>query len=348
MKILIYGEYSGYGKSLAMGFRELGQEAAVFSPSGDGWKQVSTEFGLSAKTKIGRFKQLLMLFPFFLQFDVVYIMNPKFFRFGLMGPLLLLLFKIKKIKIYLLACGDDVEYIRAGESGVLEKFVYADVDYPVKNYLKTKREKFVNYLCANMANKIIPTMYDYELPWKTSRFAYKVTKVIPLACYIESIPSIKKTDISSIKILHGINRPSVKGTETILAALKRIEAEFENVLIYKPKRMVQSEYLALFSQIDISIDQTKGHSYGMNAIYAMLNGHIVLAPADKKCCESFNIDKSPIISISNDEDVIYREIKKILLNPQDMDKLKLDTQLFAKKMHLPSHVCEKMIGLIDS
>ncbi|HGS4678908.1 TPA: hypothetical protein ACMDOI_003026 [Vibrio cholerae] len=345
MKILIYGEYSGYGKSLAIGFRELGHEAAVFSPNGDGWKKLDSDFGLSAQSKLGKLKELLKYIPVFLKFDAVYIMNPSFFSFKLLGPLILLLFKMKGIKLFLLCCGDDVEYIRAGESGIIKKFVFSGVGYPLPNYFKTITEKTINYLCAKSAYKIIPTMYDYEIPWKMSHFGYKVTDVVPLACNIDNIQKIKPTDINLIKIMHGINRRDVKGTDVILAALKRIENEFSNVVIYTPEKLSQSEYLKLFSEIDISIDQCKCHSYGMNAIYAMLHGHVVLAPADEKHCASFNIAKSPIVSISNDEEDIYQKLKDLILTAEYLDERKKGTVDYAVKHHESVNVCGKLLQI---
>lgn len=345
MKILIYGEFSGYGNSLAIGFRQLGHEAAVFSPDGDGWKKLNSDFTFSAKTRLGKLTQLLKYIPAFLNYDVVYIMNPSFFCFRFLGPLILILFKIKGIKIYLLCCGDDVEYIKSGESGVISKFVFSGVDYPMKNHFKTTSEKIVNYLCAKVADKIIPTMYDYEAPWKASNFSYKVTDVVPLACHVENVPKIKLTDVNSIKIMHGINRREVKGTNVILAALKRIENEFSNVVIYTPEKLSQSEYLKLFSEVDISIDQCKCHSYGMNAIYAMLHGQIVLAPADNKHCESFKISHSPVVSIYNDEEDIYQKLKGLILSAASLDKLKQEILDYAIIQHNPINVCSKILKI---
>ncbi|MGL5344140.1 MAG: hypothetical protein ACRC9O_05880 [Plesiomonas sp.] len=346
MKILIYGEFSGYGKSLAAGFRQLGHEAAVFSPNGDGWKKLGSEFYLSAKTKVGKLSELIKLIPVFLSFDVVYIMNPSFFDFKLLGPLILFLFKIKKIKVYLLCCGDDVEYIKAGESGVIEKFVFSGVNYPVKNYFKTRKERIVNYLCVSVADKIIPTMYDYQVPWKTSRFTNKVTDVIPLACHIDNVPEIKPTDVDNIKIMHGINRRDVKGTNVILAALKRIDDEFDNVTIYTPEKLSQTEYLKLFSEVDISIDQCKCHSYGMNTIYAMLHGHVVLAPADEMHCRSFKITNTPIVSISNDEEDIYQKLKHLIISAESLDTLKRNSIDYAVKYHKPERVCKGLLTIL--
>ncbi|EPF2930950.1 hypothetical protein ACSL9C_003880 [Vibrio navarrensis] len=350
MKILIYGEYSGYGKSLAVGFRELGHVAAVFSPNGDGWKKLDSDFGFSAQSKLGKLKELFKLIPVFLKFDAVYIMSPSFFSFKLLGPLILLLFKIKRIKLFLLCCGDDVEYIKAGESGIIKKFVFSGVDYPVASYFKTRPEKIINYLCAKAADKIIPTMYDYQAPWINSQFNYKVTEVVPLACHVENIPKIKPTNIKVIKIMHGINRPDVKGTEVILAALRRIEKEFSNVVIYTPEKLSQSEYLKIFSEIDISIDQCKCHSYGMNAIYAMMHGHVVMAPADEKHCDSFNVPQTPVVTINNDESDIYHKLKVLILSAEKLDKIKYETFEYAVKYHKPVNVCkqlESLIGVIN-
>lgn len=343
MKILIYGEYSGYGKSLAMGFRELGHEAAVFSPNGDGWKKLDSDFGFLAQSKLGKLKEFFTLIPIFLKFDIVYIMNPSLFSFKLLGPLMLLLFKIKRVKLFLLCCGDDVEYIKAGESGVIKNFVFAGVDYPVINYLKSMPEKAINYLCAKAVDKIIPTMYDYEAPWKASSFSYKVTEVVPLACHVTNIPKIKPTDVNLIKIMHGINRRDVKGTDVILAALKRIENDFSNVVIYTPEKLSQSEYLKLFVEIDISIDQCKCHSYGMNAIYAMMHGHVVLSPADEQHCRSFNIFKSPVVSISHDEEDIYQKLKSLILSAEYLDRCKEETVDYAVRYHKPLIVCSRLL-----
>ncbi|MGN4948120.1 hypothetical protein ACTG21_05795 [Aeromonas sp. 94A] len=348
MRILIYGEFSGYGKSLAVGFRQLGHEACVFSPSGDGWKNLDSELKLSSKTKIGKLFDLVKLIPSFMKYEIIYIMNPSFFSFKLLGPVILMLFKIYRKEIYLLCCGDDVEYIRSGESGGISKYIFHGVNYPSSKYFKRIQDRIVNYLCATFSKKIIPTMYDYERPWKTSYFSNKVTDVVPLACAVNSDASIKATDVNSIKIMHGINRKDVKGTDVILMALKKIEENYNNVVVYTPERLGQSEYLKLFSNIDISIDQCKCHSYGMNAIYAMLHGHIVLAPADKHHCKSFDIDidSCPVVSISNDVDVIYKKIQELLeLSPQDMDYLKVKTQRYARDFHRPESVCRKLTAL---
>ncbi|MGI2148269.1 hypothetical protein ACRN97_06580 [Shewanella baltica] len=344
MKILIYGEFSGYGNSLASGFKELGHTVKVFSPTGDGWKNIQSDYTLKGLSRLKRIRALLKLIPTFLGFDKVFILNPSFFSFGLLGPVFLFLFFLKKIDVSLLCCGDDVEYIRAGESGQINKYIYSDHCYPKEKYFKSVEERFVNWLCASVVKRIIPTMYDYELAWLNSQFQGKVTKVVPLACSGKVVKQPKKTNYDEIIIMHGINRPNVKGSEYIIDAINRINGEFENVKVFYPEKMPLTEYLSLFDRVDISVDQCKCHSYGMNAIYSMLHGHVVLAPADYNHENSFNITNTPIVSISADSKSIYDSLKQ-LINSKDLDDLKLKTVTYAVKYHTPKTVCKELLSL---
>ncbi|PQJ44933.1 hypothetical protein BTO00_01790 [Vibrio campbellii] len=86
-KILIYGEYSGYGNSLVKGFRELGFKSDIFSPGKDGFKSIDVDFCLNNKSRMHQLYSMLRLIPKFLTYDVIFVMNPSFLRFKLMGPL---------------------------------------------------------------------------------------------------------------------------------------------------------------------------------------------------------------------------------------------------------------------
>ncbi|HIF9507232.1 TPA: hypothetical protein ACX6SZ_003674 [Photobacterium damselae] len=348
MKILIYGEFSGFGKSLAHGFEQLGWHSSVFSPNGDSFKKIDSSFTLKSKNVIGKVIELIMLIPTLGKYEKILIMNPSFFSiFKGIGILPLIYFILKKKEMYLICCGDDVEYIKSGKEGIVKKYIYTGVKYPSKNYFKRPLDIFVSKLCAKYSKLIIPVMYDYEVAWKESVYSNKVTKVIPLACLVSPKPAIKPIDYKKIQILHGINRPSVKGTDVILKVLKRIENEYDNVKVHTPERLTQQEYLSLFSEIDISIDQCKCHGYGMNAIYSMMHGHIVLAPADNCFNESLNIKNNPIVSISSDENMIYSQIKN-LLECISLEKLKEETQEFGYYMHSPSKVALEFLEIINT
>lgn len=333
MNILIYGEFSGYGKSLSKGFEALGYNCEVFSPNGDGFKKIESSLTLKSKSIFFKIIELMLLIPSLSKFDKILIMNPSFFSiFKGFGIFPLLFFILKRKDLYLICCGDDVEYIRAGENGIISKYIYESSLYPKAKYFKRKLDFFVNYLCGRYSKFIVPVMYDYEVAWKTSNFREKVTNVIPLACHVEAIHNYKATDYNEINILHGINRPDVKGSAKIISALQRIAKDFNNVIIHLPEQLPQKDYLDMFKKIDIAIDQCKCHGYGMNAIYSMMNAHIVLAPSDEFYLESLGLKSSPVISIKFDEDDIYEKLSS-LIKRQDLDLIKLDTKKYADEIH---------------
>ncbi|CDH25633.1 glycosyltransferase [Xenorhabdus bovienii] len=351
MKILIYGEYSGYARSLSKGFKKLGLESSVFSFSGDGWKSIDGDFQLRKGNNISKLIQLIKLIPKLLSFDYILIMNPSFMRLTCLGPLILLMAKLKKIKIILLCAGDDVEFMKQGLKGNLDIWPYMDIELPKNNSFQSLNEKTINYIVAKASDKIVPVMYDYAHAWRLSSFAYKVSDTIPLACdgdYLSKINKIEPT--KKIVIMHGINREDFKGTKTIKKALTKIKDEFgDSVEIIYPEKLPLKDYLMLMKTVDIAIDQTKCYSYGMNAIYSMMAGHITLAPAKDECLEEFQINSSPIVSITNEPDVIYAKIKNLILSKNtDLNKLKIETRNYAVEIHSPEVIAYKFIKLFNS
>lgn len=341
--VLVYGEYSGYGKSLVKGFRELGYNAEVFSFSGDGFKKINNGLKLNGKNKFQKMISMIKTIPKILKYKNILIMNPSFFDIRFLGPLVLTLLKLTNKNMVLLCCGDDVEFIRQGKNGNIENWPYSDIPLPKKNYFNTRIDFLTNYLVATFSNKLIPTMYDYHKAWSLSKFSYKLTETIPLACDAK-IKKITEKDFNKEKvvIMHGINREGFKGTNIIKKALLKIEKEYGNkVEILFPEKLPLSEYLLLMESVDIAIDQSKGNSYGMNAVYSMFAGHIVLAPANQHFKDDLNLKKTPIVSIENNEDSIYIALQKIIENPHDIYLRKVESQEYAINIHSPKIVAEK-------
>jgi hypothetical protein len=346
--ILIYGEYSGYGRSLVKGFKALGLDAAVFSPNQDGWKQLETDIFLEGETRIRKLMSLIFKLPELIRYKKVFIMNPEFFNFKLLGPLVLACMVLKRRDIYLLCCGDDVEYIKRGKDKTLNNWVYKNVDLPRTKYYQKISDKLINYMCAKAAIKIIPVMYDYEFCWKKSKFEKKVTEVIPLACDgVDESFEIKKVDKKvSIVIMHGINRKDVKGSDEIIKALKIISKEYSNVKIELPEKLTQKDYLRLLNNVDISIDQCKSNSYGMNGIYCMLKGHILLSSSTELSVSSLAGGNSPVVNICEDASDIAEQLRK-LLSLDSLYELKVKSRDYALSIHSPQIIASKIMEVIS-
>lgn len=339
-KVLIYGEYSGFGKSLASGFNKIGIEASVFSIHGDSWKKIKTDITLGECNAVIKLITLITLIPRFLSYDTIVIMNPRFFSIKMLGPIMLGLFKLFKKKIILLCCGDDYQYIKYWE-GKNELWPYYKESYPRGKYCKTISDKLSFYLCGKSSDIIIPTMFDYSIAWRNSIFKNKVSKTIPLACDGDINKKIKLVD--KIVISHGINREGFKGSDMITAALKKIKDENENIEIIYPTRLSFDSYIKLLDTIDISIDQCKCHGYGMNAIYSMLAGCVTLAPASNEFLNDLGINESPIKQIKYDDSDIYNVLNDLILDKKRLLEQKYKTQKYAIKIHSPEVVASQII-----
>lgn len=343
MRILVYGEYSGYGKSLAKGFNELGYHSEVLSFGGDGFKKIKGDISFHSENKFIKFLKFVMLIPRILSFNNIIVLNPSFFGLKYLGPIVILLAKMKGIRINLLACGDDVEFIKQGKLGSLGSWPYIDTPFPDVKYYTGFTDLFVHKIVASVSYRIIPVMYDYKKAWSLSKYKNKVVNTIPLACDGDILHLKAKVDGEKIIIMHGLNREGFKGTKKIKLALNQITKDFPNdIEVLFPDRLPFEEYMRLLKSVDIAIDQTKGNSYGMNAIYGLLSGHVVLAPANDFFKKDLCITKCPVISIINDENDIYQKVKWLIENKDNLDKIKRCGQDYAVMMHGPKIVAEKI------
>lgn len=340
--VLIFGEYSGYGKSLSKGFTELGWKSSVFSFGNDGFKKISVDYSIKGGGFFSKLISFIFLWPNLLSYKNILIMNPDFMRFKYLGPAFLLLAKVKGIRIVLLAAGDDRYFIKYGKEGKLANWPYSDTTLPSKNYYNSLSDIFINHLVAMSSYKIIPVMYDYKKAWSLSRYRKKTTNTIPLACDSKIYP-IKFRDSKKIVIMHGINREGFKGTDIIMKALTRITNDYkEFVDVIYPTRLPFDEYISLMDKVDVSIDQSKSNSYGMNAIYSMYHGHVVLSARNDNFNNDLGLNYCPVISILNCEDDIYNKVKNIITNRDCLNDLKLKSQLYAKEIHSPLRIASKI------
>lgn len=95
-------------------------------------------------------------------------------------------------------------------------------------------------------------------------------------------------------------------------------------------------------RVDIAIDQTKGNSYGMNAIYSMFSGHIVLAPANNLFLNDINLQDSPIIKINNTKESIVNSLSLLIEERNKLDDKKKESQNYAVNIHSPIKIAEKI------
>jgi len=343
MKILLVGEFSGVHNNLKMGLKALGHDVKL-AADGDGFKK----FGYDFRIKPFRF----LLFPLnifyfivnikkFVGFDIVQFINPcvlptYYFYFGIPQ----LIFKFNK-KIVYYVCGTDPAFINSKE-----KFKYFPFDNTNSSEFPKYHFLFYYYYLwfVEKIDIIIPSMYTYAVGYYTNK---KLKGIIPLpgsSKYVLAPSSISK---EKIRVLFGISRYDFKGARYILEALEKITEIYGNkVKINIVESLPFLEYNHILESNDILIDQCKTYDYGMNGIFGMEKGLIVLSGNEEESSKYFDLIeiKNPIINIIPDSEQIFNVLERLInLTNEELYKHKIESLTWVKNVHDNYLVSQKFL-----
>ena len=343
MKILLLGEFSGVHKNLKEGLQKLGYDVVVAS-SGDGFKQINSDIDLSVNgniltKKIKRLKQRFDLIQMVKEYDLVQLINPFIFYSAKIPNKLNKLFFKKLIenskKIYMLAAGDDSYFWRYGRKrlnyGPFDDFLKYDYGGKSTFYMESDRAFEINKYVADNVNGIIPVMYEYEISYKGHK---NLLNTIPLPINIDKIKYEENIVSKKLVVFHGLNRYGFKGTRHVEEAFAILSKKYPNELeLIIDGKMPLEKYLKVMQKTNIVIDQTNSYSLGMNGLYAMAMGKVVLGGAEPESLKSLGVNKSPVINIKPNAQSIVEEIEKLLNNKKDIPKIGYESRKFVEDVH---------------
>ncbi len=337
IKVLLLGDYSSLHKYLSDGLKLMDDIQVEFVSNGDGWKKIDTAHRLYPTCHHG-IRGLVdrLVIPFFVlkefkNYDVVQFINP------IIYPWIINYFAIKKIVkknkvISLVAAGDDLAVVNAYRSGKFRFYVYDAAPEILKDYNNSFKSIFVkisNRYLTNIADVIIPSLYEYSIGYnkkKARSIAFPINT--DLVYYSENKVGKK------IRIFHGINREKAKGTPIIRRAMERIAFEFPNdVEIIYAKHMEKKEYEKLMRTANIVVDQCYGYGYGINACIAMAMGKVVLSSCQDETLNDLGISSSPLIRIGPSEDSIYSALRNVILDKERIPQIGKLSREYVEKYH---------------
>lgn len=352
MKILLLGDYSGLHKNLQRGLINLGYKC-ILATDGDGFKKISESdlyFPNSKNPLIRRIKKIMFLIfgiSKYYGFDVVQLINSNIFdgTAYYYNQIAINLIKRKSGKIFLSACGTD--YFVFKDRYLLKYNPYDDTikfDSKEKNrYLKKSYIQNNKYV-VSIVNKIIPSMYSYTFPYY---FTKKITSTIPLPIDINKI--IYSSQIfynGKITIFHGINRPGFKGTKYIKEAMEKIYKKYpDKVEIIIDGNMPLNEYLKVMDKANIIVDQCLSYDYGMNALYGMAKGKVVLSGNEIESQNHFNRNDIPVINIIPSVEDIYSKLEQLILNKDKIIEIGHKSRLYVEDFHDSVKVAQEYLKI---
>ena len=349
MKILLLGEYSAVHKNLKDGLNFLGHEVKIAS-SGDGWKNIPRDINIDYSKKFIPKYLAERIYPWldirkFSGYDIVQIMSPDtiFKKFFLNNFYFDILKKNNK-KIFLYAGGSDAYYWRYGRS----RLKYGPFDDVLKYDLKSSSHpsenssyrKFNEYI-ANLVDGIIPNMYEYEISYKGHK---NLLKTLPAPMNIEEIKFEENNIDQKITIFHGLIRYGFKGTRHVEEAFKVLAKKYPDELnLIIDGHMPLQEYLKILSKVNIVIDQTNTYSVGINGLYALALGKVVLGGSESESLKSLEVSSSPVINIKPNAQSIIEQIETLLENKDKIKQLSYQSRKYVENTHGHIKIAEKFI-----
>lgn len=351
MKILLFGEYSALHKNLQEGLRELGYYSKLVS-SGDGYKKIPSDISLSVGSRniFGKCKTRIEPFfylPSFKSYDIVQLMSPYFLKYKYFPATLYyqILKKLNK-RFFVLAAGSDPYFWRYAKL----RMRYGPFDDNLKYDIKKDSSPFLtaddfifNEKVVGYSDGIIAGTVEGFLSYEGHP---NLISSIPIPINTDKIKYQENVVKGKIKIFHGLSRYGFKGTRHVEKAFQVLSEKYPNDLeLIIDGRMPLNEYLEILRTSNVVIDQTSTYGLGVNGIYSLAMGKVVLGGAEPEDLSFLRVNKTPVINILPDYKSIVTSVERLLEKKDEIKSLGFQSRLFAEKIYGHRVVAKKYLDL---
>jgi hypothetical protein len=354
MKVLLIGEFSALHQNLKEGLVKLGHDVTIAS-SGDGWKSIEGDinFGSNKTGFIGKIDKFIRIFNVTLKFrnyDVVQFVAPVMFpkAFGINKFVIKQVLKNNK-KVFLVGAGCN--------DSVTADFFEKKLKYP-QFYREIKKSdpemwcqtddgrKFNSWLLDNI-NGFIPIMYEYAQGYRDVEYK-KLCPTIPIPMNIDKVQYEDNYIKDKLVIFHGLNRENIKGTPLIKAAMERLQKDYPNqVECILDGKMPLDTYLKILKRVNVVIDQVYSVSVGVNGVYSLAMGKVVVGGGESEFLKEFNLKNSPLVCIQDNSDDIYNQLEKIVNNKAELLNMGVKSRAFVEELHGYKSVAQQYLNVWD-
>lgn len=350
MKILLFGEFSGLHKNLKEGLVELGHDTTI-AAGVDGYKKIPNDINLDGMLP-GLFGQIstrakpFLYLPKLSGHDVVQIINP-FYPNARFFPKEFFYSLLRKLnhKFFMLAAGSDAYFWKYGRERLRYGPFEDSLKYDLKAssyYMSSENAFAYNKRILESSHGLIPVMYEYELSYEGCK---NQMKTIPLPVNTKKIEYRENIVRQKLVVFHGLSRYGFKGTRHVEEAFEELVSRYPNdIECFIDGQLPIDEYLHIMSKTNVIIDQTNSYSLGMNGVFALAMGKVVLGGAEPESLKSLGINNSPVINILPNKQSIVTEIEKLLANRASIKQLGFEGRKFVEDIHCHVKVAQKFIN----
>lgn len=198
-----------------------------------------------------------------------------------------------------------------------------------------------NDFILSIVDGIVPIMFEYENCYLECK---NRLKTIPIPMNVEEIPYSENVVRGKIVVFHGLSRYGFKGTRFVEEAFEILREKYGSEAEFIiDGQMPLNEYLLLMKKTNIVIDQTNSYSLGVNGVYALAMGKVVLGGAEPESLKSFGISESPVINILPDVGDIVDKIGRLIEEKDSLRNLGVSGRMFAENLHSYKLVAEEYV-----
>lgn len=342
MRILLLGEYSGLFNCLKDGLKQLGHDVVIAS-DGDGYKNYPSDYSwrVNYEGRLGAYVSLLKalkLLDKFRGFDIVHVISPLVMTYKAnFGPFLFSYLKKYNGAVFLSGAGMTAQvyqYWLSQPDSKYYKYVLGYIDevngrsdkIPFTSSRRLKSE----FEILSLVDGYIPIMHEYSVPFHGHP---KLLKTIPIPINISKYLYTPNNVGEKILFFHGITK-KCKGGEFIIQAFEELRDKYKNEAeLIVAGGMPFSEYIQYLQTVNVILDDTNAYSLGMNSLFSMAQGRIVMGGAEPHANKELGYINCPAINLYSDVDYIKNEIEKIILNRSTLLKLGEESRKFVEEHH---------------
>lgn len=373
MRILLLGEYSRLHNTLKEGLIKLGHDVTIVG-NGDGFKDYPVDLNTDAKwSKSFLLNPLRQVIFRLFKYDFAtlehgirfYFMLPKLRGFDVVQLIsetpiqthlgfeykLLKRIKAANRKLFILSSGTDFRFMQA-VSG--KKYRYSLFDAYLQNpalvaeyrhvlpHLTTAYKKHHEKMMV-LAQGMIATDIDYAIALEgTSEFL----GMIPNPVNTSIIAFQQPKPAPPVRIFHGINRWNYykKGNGYFEKALEIIQRKYgEKVVVTTAENLPYAQYIQLFDDAHIVLDQVNAYDQGYNALEAMAKGKVVFTGAEKEFMQHYGLRERVAINALPDAEAIAEELSRLIENPDELAIISERARRFVEVQHDYVKIAEKYL-----
>ena len=354
MKVLLLGEFSALHKNLKEGLVELGHEV-ILASSGDAFKKINSDIDLgSSKSRflgeVEKVIKILTALPKLKNYDVVQFVAPVLLpRFLKINSFIVKYILKNNKKVFLVGAGATpqnsiiADYL---ETGFKYQQLYSEIKkmYPAM-WSQTPVGRDYNCWFLDRINGFIPIMYEYAQGYRDVNYP-KLCPTIPIPMNLHKIEYKDNPVDRKIVIFHGLNREGLKGTPLIKQAMEKLQQSYpDSVECIIDGKMPLDEYLQLLCKASIVIDQVYSASVGVNGVYSLAMGKVVVGGGEPEMLQEFGISSSPLVPIQPNSEDIYCQLQRLVENKKDLITIGKASRAFAEDIHDYKKVAQQYVDV---